>query len=327
MLNQLIFKINQGFIYPFYHTVSNTELLHIKHLYKIKNEKDFRNDLDFFLRFYQPLSVDDVLHSINNKVIPSKPGFLLTFDDGLSQVSDVIAPILKEKGIPAVFFVNTGFIDNKGLFYRYKVSILIDKLIKNQFGPSVLNEAGLLLKTRIPNKEVLIQWLFKIDHQSIFILDDLASLLNVDFDEYLTKEKPYLSSEQINSLINDGFTIGSHSINHPNFSKLEKAEQCAEVSESVKWLQLNFKISDRLFSFPFTDDGISNDFFNKMFDTEHPLLDLSFGTAGLKMDSCERNLQRIPMEKFPHNAAFMVLFQYFYWLIKIPFAKNLIIRK
>ena len=37
----------------------------------------------------------------------------LTFDDGFRELHDVVAPILLRKGIPATFFVNSAFIDNK----------------------------------------------------------------------------------------------------------------------------------------------------------------------------------------------------------------------
>lgn len=48
----------------------------------------------------------------------------------MRQCYDVILPILEAKGIPATFFINSGFIDNKDLFFRFKASFLIDELHK-----------------------------------------------------------------------------------------------------------------------------------------------------------------------------------------------------
>ena len=52
-------------------------------------------------------------------------------DDGLSGCHRYIAPLLRKKGIPASFFLNNRFIDNKSLFYRYKASLLVHQVKKD----------------------------------------------------------------------------------------------------------------------------------------------------------------------------------------------------
>lgn len=45
----------QGLVMPFYHCVSDDELIHIKHLYPIISTLRFNNDLDFFPKNYKPV--------------------------------------------------------------------------------------------------------------------------------------------------------------------------------------------------------------------------------------------------------------------------------
>ncbi|WP_262708643.1 polysaccharide deacetylase family protein [Natronoflexus pectinivorans] len=68
---------------------------------------------------------------------PASKIFHLTFDDGLSEIYHETIPILEKKGIPATIFLNTGFIDNKKMFYRFKSSLVIES-IKGQNGVDVL---------------------------------------------------------------------------------------------------------------------------------------------------------------------------------------------
>src|ERR1035437_6536104 len=91
-------------IFPFYHSVSDEEILHLKHLYNVKTKKEFKKDIEFFLKYYQPIQVADLMKAIENER-PVKNCFLLSFDDGFRQVYDIVVPILKEKGIPAIFFL------------------------------------------------------------------------------------------------------------------------------------------------------------------------------------------------------------------------------
>jgi len=134
---------NQRLILPFYHSVSDKELPHLKHLYPIKGVKEFITDLDFLLSHFVPVDYHEFLKLARNKDQKGKCAFLLSFDDGLKEFHDIIAPILLKKGIPAICFVNSGFIDNKDLFFRFKASLLVEEFTRN---PKLLKETGSFFK-------------------------------------------------------------------------------------------------------------------------------------------------------------------------------------
>ena len=60
-LDFLIRLSGQPHIFPFYHVVSDWHLPHIRHLYRYKRVKEFDNDLEELLKWYEPLSVNDYL--------------------------------------------------------------------------------------------------------------------------------------------------------------------------------------------------------------------------------------------------------------------------
>ena len=138
-LDFLIRLSGQHLILPFYHAVSDEDLIHLKHLYPVISTSRFGKDLDFLQQNYNAVSHNYLIDNKFSTTLRSKRAFFLSFDDGLRQFYDVVAPILLRKGIPATFFVNTGFIDNKDMFYRLKISILIEKVLKTELTPGQIS--------------------------------------------------------------------------------------------------------------------------------------------------------------------------------------------
>ncbi len=325
-MNGLIRITGKRIIFPFYHLVSDDDIPHVKHLYAVRTTKEFIHDLDFFLRYYKPIGIPDILDSINSGRPLTGNSFLLSFDDGLREFHDVAASILRQKGIPAVCFLNSGFIDNADLFYRYKASLLIERLqngidltCKQKSLESWFGEHHLPFTTDY-------RGLLKVSYANRHLLDDLALQLDVHFDEFLQKHRPYLDSNQVQELIQQGFTFGAHSIDHPDYRVIEEEEQIRQTVESIRAITEKFNIKDKLFSFPFTDFGVKKSFFDVVFDPLQPLADLTFGGAGLKQDSIRRNIQRIPFEGTSLDAKQIMATEYLYYMIKSIFGKNIIRR-
>ncbi len=325
-LNGLIWITGKRSIFPFYHLVSDDDIPHVKHLYRVRTTKEFILDLDFLLRYYKPIGISDFLSSINNGRPLQDKSFLLSFDDGLREFHDVAAPILQQKGIPAVCFLNSGFIDNTNLFYRYKASLLIERL-QNR---NDLTEKKHILENWFLENHLSFtadyHGLLEISYDDRHLLDELASMLDIHFDEFLLKQKPYLDSVQIFSLIQQGFTFGAHSIDHPEYRFLKEEEQIRQTAGSIRIVAEKYEIKEKLFSFPFTDHGVKRTFFENVFNPLRPIADLTFGGAGLKRDSIRRNIQRIPFEGTSLNAKEILGTEYLYYMIKAIFGKNMIKR-
>jgi hypothetical protein len=100
---------------------------------------------------------------------------VLTFDDGLVECHRFVAPLLKRKGIPAVFFLNNRFIDNLDLFYRYKVSLLIHRIREDK---KALKGASEYLS--IPQDQVETS-LKLLRYGQADLLDVVAKVVELDF--------------------------------------------------------------------------------------------------------------------------------------------------
>ena len=294
-------------IIPYYHIVSDEEILHVKHLYQYKTTTEFKEDLDFLLKNYLPVGMPELLNHIKTgRPLPERV-FLLTFDDGYREISDIVAPILLEKGISATFFVNSAFIDNKQLCYLNKASLIVEQFQKRWSSGLEDKLFGILHSNEIWFDDIK-SGILSIRYQQRGLLDEIANVMNIDFGDYLLVNKPYLTSDQINKLIESGFTIGGHSIDHPVYPSLSLEDQLHQTIESVKFVREIFHLSYGVFAFPFSDHNISKEFFARL--SYSGLIDLSFGTAGLIEDSAPNHLQRFSLEKPIDTAERIVAFQH-----------------
>ncbi|MEA4937714.1 hypothetical protein SDC9_83224 [bioreactor metagenome] len=321
-LDFLVRISNQRLVLPFYHTVSDQDLEHIKHLYPVTPVKRFKEDLDFFQKNFTPVSYSYLLRRIDDKSLKKKNFIFLSFDDGLREFHDVVAPILIQRGIPATCFINSGFVDNKDMFFRLKASLLIEKIANKEI---TAGQKSFIVELFLQNNLSYnhAKDLLKITDRNKELLDQIAPVLGVDFGEYLSVHQPYLTTPQIENLIKQGFSFGAHSVSHPYFPFLPEDLQVEQVLECLRFLQSKFKVSERLFSFPYTDYEIKQSFFNKIRQD----IDLTFGTANLKLDEIPTNFQRIPMELWrSYSAERIVKTAYLFFIVKMIFNKHVIYR-
>ncbi|NNE29336.1 MAG: polysaccharide deacetylase family protein [Saprospiraceae bacterium] len=308
-------------VHVFYHTVADHTPPHIQHLYPVKSIGSFKKDLDFILEHFVPLDIKDFKPGIKQK--NGKPFFILSFDDGLREFSDVISPILLEKGVPATCFLNPEFVGNKGLFFRYKASLLVDHVLGNRIQPEVQDWNSWVGDLNV--KGSFEASLLNLGYDRRQVLDFVAQKLELSFSDYLEKKRPYLDEMQIRSLIAKGFTFGAHSLDHPEYRFLEQVEQIRQTKDSVDWVVEKFSLPYRYFAFPFTDFQVSNTFFEQVQREE--IAEMTFGGAGLKYDSVDFHHQRIPMEVGRLSAEEILKGEMLYYNFKALFGKNTLTRE
>lgn len=294
-LLQGIAKLNV--LLPYHHLISDEKLAHVHHLYPYKNKKQFAADLEFLLKYFNPVTPEQISDSINKGASLPKNPFLLTFDDGLREVYDVVCPMLKQAGVPAIFFLNSAFIDNKDLFYRYECSLLMDALKNNRVSEVQENEAKKLFENNGFTGGDTLQYIKKLRYAQKHLAKEVATIFEISFADFLQQQKPYLTTQQVKELHQQGFYFGSHSIDHPFYDKLSLEEQIKQTIEPYEYLHQTLPLKENYFAFPHTDKGVDKAFFNKV--SNHSLYPqhLIFGTNNQKQDIDKRILQRFNCER------------------------------
>jgi peptidoglycan/xylan/chitin deacetylase (PgdA/CDA1 family) len=288
---------------PYYHMVSDAPVPHVSPLYRFRSVAEFTADLDYFLRQRAALTLEEFIDSVRQTGAPPRGSFLLTFDDGFREMSDIVAPILKAKGVPAVFFLTSSTLDNQQLCHHQKIALLLHECARSG--------------SRFPTDEVLRRLhLAGITSQNVVIalksmpwrlrtvLDELGPLCNVDYDAYTRSCQPFLSTPQIHSLLADGMAIGAHSIDHPLYADIPFTEQVRQTKESMAALTRRFTLKHRAFAFPHSDRGVFREFFDKI--KADGTVEVTFGTSAPAQDVVSCSFQRFSMENKSLSAAAIV---------------------
>jgi len=297
-------------IFPFYHTVSDRPLPHIRHLYDCKDRQQFEQDMEFLLKYYAPVSIEDYLSQKAGR----KRRMVLSFDDGLAECHSYIAPYLRKKGVPAIFFLNNDFIDNRDLFHRYQASLLTELVQRDSHAR--LKAAEFLV---IPESQV-VEAIRMIRFRQKPLLDSLCLDLEFDPARYVRDQPIFMDTEQIRDLVDWGFHLGAHSANHREFFEMEPRRIPSEVSRSMTDLKRRFRVTPACFAFPFTSDGVPENLVDELL--REGTVDVVFGTAGLKNTGMDRFIQRIPMEKLYLPAGRLLRTEYLYYLLKALVGQN-----
>ena len=280
-----------------YHMVTDRPLPHVQHLYRYKSPEQFECDLLFLKQNFRLLGYAELLAAREAGTELDPPGVLLTFDDGYAECFSVARPLLLEHQVPCIFFVITESLDNRRLIARNKVSLCIERV--RSMAPSEAQALyGELSRrgTPIADLRTFSVW---IDSQGAEpLLDELCLRLGIDQEEYLATEQPFLTSEQLRVLADDGFTIGAHTRTHRRLGTIanpaviedEIVESCSFVAELLGRPSVPF-------AFPFSADGVDRKLLGSI-RSRAPAVELMFDNKKLRQD-LPWMVNRIGMDRPP----------------------------
>lgn len=267
----------------FGHVVSDARNPFTSEIYLAPTVPEFGQALDFLEKNFEFVTLADVVaHFRDGSPLPDYPVFL-SFDDGLRETADIIAPILKERAIPATFFVTARALDNRYLFYGHRRSYLLTWIRTAGISPASRGTIGALLGRfePEPSEETICQALHRL---SVHIpadcvrLDECAEALGVNWQEVLDVERPFLTAEQAKALMSDGFSLGAHGTDHTKFAHLNETDRRRDLRRSLDFMAEAFGLDDIAFAFPHSHKGVTRQWMTEQLRTD-PRLSIFFSTA------------------------------------------------
>ena len=300
---------------PRYHLVGEQEPAHVKGLSIFRGVEQFKTDIEFFLRSYVPVNLQDIVSHLDGSSQLPRRCFLPTFDDGFREIHDVVEPILTSEGIPAVFFLNPSVLDNNELLWDQKKSLLISTMAAVEDSPQKGESLRILTNAGVKGQD-LPSRIRSIPYCQRHLLDELGLVLACDFEAYVASVEPYLTSDQTRGLIRKGFAIGGHSVDHALYTELSVDEQLAQTRASVAHLSEHFQYECQSFAFPYRDTGVLPSFFEGLYGDGR--IKVTFGSDGMHHHFHHRNLERFKMEYPGLRASQILAREFFLFLSRKP---------
>ena len=266
-----------------YHAVSNDPPDYLKHIYPVKSPGQFEKDLICLKRNFNPISYAQLQRYADGKEVLPPRAVLISFDDGYRECFTQAAPLLRKHQVPCVFFLTTGFLDNRAMFYRNKYSLLAEVVQKASPAATraYLHEFNVRYGLQLTDREGLLIWLRSLNFQDEAVLDQICDLLKIDVAGVLQNRRPYLTRAQVQGLVQDGFTIGAHSVHHPKFRDLPSEARVSEILASCRTVSSLTEMKSVPFAFPFSGLGVDRAWLAE-FKRENAEVGLFFETQGLR---------------------------------------------
>ncbi len=212
---------------------------------------EFRSCIDYLVKHYYIATLNEILTS-DEVDTDGKPALLITFDDAYRSVYTNALPMLREEGIPAVFFVNAALIGNRTLSTDNLVTY-----IANTFGLSTL--VGFLRERAYPVQdsvksigEFLQSAVAPLGYQQVADFQaTLASHFGVKPNELANEADLYLHVEDLKAISDSCVEIGNHTLSHSFCRGLTTSELEIEVGTNKLMLEDWVNCPVRAFSVPY----------------------------------------------------------------------------
>lgn len=214
----------------------------------------FREQIAYIRRFYQPMTLLQLVQRVFESGDIPKNAIVVTVDDGYRDFHDVAWPVLKEFDVPATLFVTTGFVNGDLWLWPDQVSWLFsnapvqDKTI--QFDSFLLNTADIQSR-RHDAWQSLIDYLLSIsDNEKHFAIRHLADELSVELPARVPNDFAACSWDQLRDMEAAGIEIGGHTVTHPSLGRVGPAKAQQEIEGCLRMLSEHLGEKKRTFCYP-----------------------------------------------------------------------------
>jgi peptidoglycan/xylan/chitin deacetylase (PgdA/CDA1 family) len=205
---------------------------------------DFENQMAYLRQNFRPVGIDDVLRAHRDRQPLPADSVLVTFDDGYRDNYQLALPILRRHGIPAAFFVTTGYLTDRRLFWWERVNLHIRASKAPEMrieypSPEVLDLSTPAAKARAKQR---LNRIVK-DHLALDVerfMDGVVKACGVswtDDDSRRHGDRALMTWDDVRALRAAGMGVGSHTVSHRVLQTLAPADLAAELRASRATLE------------------------------------------------------------------------------------------
>jgi peptidoglycan/xylan/chitin deacetylase (PgdA/CDA1 family) len=221
-------------------------------------EEDFDRQVRFLKQGFDVITPADIAGILTRLTNGSgRPGrhVLVTFDDGYADNYTAAFPILRSHGVPATFFVATGFIDEPALPWWDEIAWMV----------RTSSRAGLELQPHLPDpvafdepdRERAISTLLKVykrlpTSETTAYVEAIGKATGTGRApaDAIDPRKLWMTWDMLREMYAGGMTIGGHTVHHPVLANLPRDEQASEISGCAKRLTEELGVTMTAFAYP-----------------------------------------------------------------------------
>jgi len=211
----------------------------------------FEQQLKTIKRYFNPMTVAQLANLQRNNNRPPKYAIAITVDDGYRDFYEVAYPLLRHYGVPATFYVTTGFINGDIWLWPDQVTWLLN------------NKTKAATTTVLANKQFDLSansselWWPIVGHfLSVANSERVEGLkqLEISCSVELPKKAPDIYSSvgwsELEEMQKNGIEIGGHTVTHPSLGHMLPQDAAREITQSMVTLTEKLGKQERSFCYP-----------------------------------------------------------------------------
>jgi len=199
-------------------------------------------------RHFHVLTLGQALRRRDAGTLPAR-ALAITFDDGYADNAEVALPILQRHGLPATFFVATGFLDGGRMFN----DSVIECLRRTSLQQVDLHDLGLQampVSTPAERRAAIDALLPRVKYLGLAERERFLDRLHLMTGKPLLPADLMMRSAQVVELHRAGMEIGGHTIHHPILRLLPESDAATEISGGRERLQALTDAPVQVFAYP-----------------------------------------------------------------------------
>jgi peptidoglycan/xylan/chitin deacetylase (PgdA/CDA1 family) len=178
---------------------------------------------------------------------------VITFDDGYADNFTTAYPILRAHGLPATFFIATGYIDEPRLPWWDQIAWMVRaskraslELPGHLSAPLVYDE---------PERDVAVRVLLHMYRtlpadRTVDFVDAIADATGSGHYGGAEEERLWMTWDMLREMTAGGMTIGGHTVTHRILARMSREEQRREIEDCGRRIAEELGIAMRTFSYP-----------------------------------------------------------------------------
>jgi peptidoglycan/xylan/chitin deacetylase (PgdA/CDA1 family) len=178
---------------------------------------------------------------------------LLTFDDGYRDTFDEALPILKRYGVPATFFITTGFLDDRRIAWSDEIAWMVHTSPRAELRARgwFTKPLSLTAHDRPGTTRILLAVYKSLEPESArAFLDALAEA--TESGRYPGDGHDlWMTWDDVRQLRASGMQVGGHTVTHPLLARLPPDEQEREIAGCRERIEAELGEPMRWFSYPY----------------------------------------------------------------------------
>lgn len=197
--------------------------------------------MQYVRQHLNPVSLARVIeHLRTGEPLPDR-AVAITFDDGFSDTYRYAFPILQRHCVPATVFVTTGYVDSGEPFWFELAAYLNLRVERGQLqieGSDLAFPSGPTIRERRDSLRVLHEILKALPNaRRTAVLSSWARHFARRIDPTALELSRPISWAQVSEMAQAGIDFGSHTVTHPNLTRLTDTDLQWELSESKRVLE------------------------------------------------------------------------------------------